>query len=369
MDRPHTHTFVTLDALRGIAALAVLQFHTYHLFGAQLFPFGYLSVDFFFMLSGFVLTYAYQAKLDAGLRTTSFLKVRCIRLYPVYVLGLLLGFAFFLLQNRYGKVHAGRGYFLSTLVLGLLVLPRTGSGTAGMLAPFPFDFPTWSLFSEAVANIVHAVLLRRRSTLALVAALLVAVVLLLPAVFHEQTLNVGTRRDQVFALVPRVLFPYIMGMLVFRLWNTRKLQLAIPSWVAFLCLLAVLAIPFPAQWALIHDLSALFLVLPALLLVSASTEPSARYNGVCRMIGAASYPLYVLHAPMHDFFEQFWVKLRHHSIATDAPLPGILFMILVLVVALGVERFYDLPLRHFFRNKSALVYSANRRNTVEAETV
>src|SRR5438270_12688381 len=77
-----THHFVVLDALRGVAAVAVMQYHTNDCFGLNLFPHGYLAVDFFFMLSGFVLTFAYQEKLRAGWASTLFLKTRWVRLYP-----------------------------------------------------------------------------------------------------------------------------------------------------------------------------------------------------------------------------------------------------------------------------------------------
>jgi peptidoglycan/LPS O-acetylase OafA/YrhL len=92
--------FTLLDALRGIAALVVVQFHLHELFGRLIFPHGYLAVDFFFMLSGFVLRFAYQQRLDTGWSLSRFLRVRLIRLYPLYLLGLLLGLGMFLLDRR-----------------------------------------------------------------------------------------------------------------------------------------------------------------------------------------------------------------------------------------------------------------------------
>lgn len=76
-------TFVTLDALRGIAAIAVVTFH-FHEYFFQYTNHGYLAVHFFYMLSGFVLSYAYQQRLDAGWKCAAFLKTRLIRLYPMF---------------------------------------------------------------------------------------------------------------------------------------------------------------------------------------------------------------------------------------------------------------------------------------------
>ncbi len=349
MERLRPHTFTTLDGLRGIAALAVLQFHTWNFFGVQLFRFGYLAVDFFFMLSGFVLTFAYQNKIDSGLPAPRFLRVRFVRLYPLYFLGLLLGFSFAVLQNHYGKAHTGMGQLLQLLSVGLLVLPIPGSLRTGALAPFPFDFPTWSLFSEGLANVVHVCFFRRASRLRLFSSLGFAGACLLPLVLRAGTLNVGTRRDQVIALIPRVLFPYLLGMVLFRVWISGRVRLQIPPWTAFVAVLAVMAGPFPDRWTTVHDLFALVLILPALLLLSASSEPSQRAAPLFRMLGAISYPLYVLHAPLHDFFDQLWVRVRHHPVREDAPLPGILFLGCVIVLAFASERVYDLPVRAWLR--------------------
>ena len=98
-----------------------------------------------------------------------------------------------------------------------------------------------------------------------------------------------------------------------------------------------------------HDLVALVLILPALLLLSASSEPSQRVAPLFRTLGAISYPLYVLHAPLHDFFDQLWVRVRHHPVREDAPLPGLLFLGCVILLALASERVYDLPVRAWLR--------------------
>ena len=217
------------------------------------------------------------------------------------------------------------GHVWQLFTVGLFVLPVLGNVHTGALAPFPFNFPTWSLFSEGLANIVHICFFRRASRSMLLGSLGLAGACLLPFVLRFGTLNIGTRRDQVLALVPRVLFPYILGMVLFHLWNSGRVRVQIPPWTAFLGVLAVMAIPFPDRWTVAHDLFALVLFLPTLLLLSASSEPSPRFSPFFRSIGLISYPLYVLHAPLHDFFDQLWTRVRHHPVRDDAPLPGILF--------------------------------------------
>ena len=73
-------SFVTLDGLRGIAALAVVTRHAPY-FRNPFFE-SYLAVDFFFVLSGFVLAHAYGQRLRGNLSILDFVKIRIVRLYP-----------------------------------------------------------------------------------------------------------------------------------------------------------------------------------------------------------------------------------------------------------------------------------------------
>jgi peptidoglycan/LPS O-acetylase OafA/YrhL len=79
------HQFVLLDGLRGVAALAVVVTHALYFFPPT--PMAYLAVDFFFMLSGFVLAHAYGERLRQGMTAGRFMAIRLIRLYPLYALG------------------------------------------------------------------------------------------------------------------------------------------------------------------------------------------------------------------------------------------------------------------------------------------
>ena len=95
--------FITLDALRGVAAFPVVYLHAQRMFGPQLFPHAHLAVDFFFLLSGFVMAYVYQDRLDQGWTVMGFMRVRILRLYPLYLVGIVGGTVFYLLEGFYGK--------------------------------------------------------------------------------------------------------------------------------------------------------------------------------------------------------------------------------------------------------------------------
>ena len=157
MPKPSTtHKLLALDALRGVAACTVVLFHRA---SRMPFPKGYLAVDFFFMLSGFVLTFAYQEKLDGGWSTRDFLATRIARLYPLYLLGFVLGL---LVALSDPAIHFGPQGWVSAIP-NLLLLPAWVGPHSKPPHAFPYNIPAWSLFFEVVANVLHALFLRRRS--------------------------------------------------------------------------------------------------------------------------------------------------------------------------------------------------------------
>lgn len=93
--KPH---YELLDGLRGVAALLVVFYHIFEglSFAAggtliTVINHGYLAVDFFFILSGFVIGYAYDDRLGKSMSLGNFFKRRLIRLHPMIVMGSCAG--------------------------------------------------------------------------------------------------------------------------------------------------------------------------------------------------------------------------------------------------------------------------------------
>ncbi len=141
------HKFHVLDALRGIAAISVVIMHEDRFFRPVHLPHAYLAVDLFFCLSGFVLSYAYQERLDRGMPMSHWMTIRFVRLYPFYLLGLLLGATFAVVRMRAGALHMPVSVLVATLVVNLLMVPS--------LAFYPFDPASWSLLFVLICNVVH----------------------------------------------------------------------------------------------------------------------------------------------------------------------------------------------------------------------
>ncbi len=346
--------FYVLDAMRGIAALAVVQFHTAVLFGGLWFRHAFLAVDFFFMLSGFVLAFAYQERLDRGWPDGAFLKVRVIRLYPLYFLALLLGVALYGFRNDFGR-HAGEITNLKVLVgFALLFLPVPPGiiGAGGF--NFPLNPPTWSLFFELLANFGHALVLRRRSTRQLAFLVCACCSALVACARHAGTINCGVSQDKFLYGLTRIAFSYTAGILLCSCWTRWKPSWNISPFISAGLLLAVLI--GPARASIFYDLAGILLAFPAILYLGASSQPQSWLVRPTHWMGIASYAIYVLHYPLFQWLFFLQSKL-HNSHAFPTPLTGILFLCLLVLSAAAADRFYDNPIRRFLTARSLRAHS------------
>lgn len=344
-----THHLVMLDALRGVAAVAVMQYHTNDWFGLNLFPHGYLAVDFFFMLSGFVLTFAYQDKLRAGWSTTSFLKTRFVRLYPLYFLGLTLGFAMRSLPRVLPGHEVSRGHFAEALALGLLLLPLPRAIPHLNNTLFPFNYPAWSLFSEMIANVVHVFLFRRGGLRPVALTVGVSGVAFLAATCHYGTVGFGLEPPQILAGLSRVIFSYSIGVLLFLVWRKQHAPLRMPSLVAVACLVAALAVRLVGRSAAFYDVGVIFVLFPLLLFLSASAKASAAFLPAAKLLGQTSYAVYMLHVPISEMFEVLYGHVMRHNIHRDVPWSGIIYAATVVSAAAWIDRIYDVPVRGWLK--------------------
>ncbi len=161
--KPH---YDILDGLRGVAALMVIVYHVFECFDWTPVPHGYLAVDFFFVLSGFVIGYAYDSRWKDGLTVGHFFKRRLIRLHPMVVIGAILGAICFIVQGsvRWEGTHVSTGWVMVAMLLSMFMLPLYSGAAAdvrGNGEMFPLNGPSWSLFYEYISNILYALLLRR----------------------------------------------------------------------------------------------------------------------------------------------------------------------------------------------------------------
>jgi len=323
------HKFAALDGLRGIAALVVAERHAAGWFDGTVLSGGYLAVDFFFILSGFVLAYAYDERLRNGMPAVDFLRGRVIRLYPLYLLalGLMLALMFY----RAGNLRP------TTVGYSLLLLPDFPSGHYWLI------YPCWSLFFELVANAIFVVLHPVLKMRVLVGLCLAGLGLLVHCAFTFGHLNVGVAFPQMIDGLGRVLFGFFLGVILYRL------RLSLPaarslSWPLCLLSMLFLAISVPKDVRPWIDLGIVVFALPAIVLVASSAEPSRRSTTMLLALGAMSYGLYVLHQPVIEVAS--FVADRNGISALE----GAFILITLAALTWLLDAIYDQPIRRWLGN-------------------
>jgi peptidoglycan/LPS O-acetylase OafA/YrhL len=349
--RPDSPRFLMLDFLRGVAAIAVLLYHTEHAgyLGVQLLPSAYLAVDLFFLLSGFVIAHNYDRKIAAGMSFTDFMVQRLIRLYPCLLLALALGLLIFCLRMvRYEgfldtwRIVAATG--LNALFLPAVIQPY---GTSGY---FPFNGAAWSLTFELIANIVYWVSFRQLNGLRILLVVIASAVLLAIGASMIGTLDIGMRPSDFWWGIPRVALTFFIGVALRRhAYERMPVDLgskAAPLAMACLVLAFSLHRMIDSEQALVAaGMVVLLVVFPVLLLAVAGATPGRVTATLCTWTGDASYPVYLLQTPLMGVVAALSQLITGARASEFAPWMGIAFVIGTILVSLWVDRRFELPLR------------------------
>ncbi len=367
--KPH---YALLDGLRGVAALLVVWYHVFE--GFQLagqkpvidtINHGYLAVDFFFILSGFVIGYAYDDRWGKSLTLGDFFRRRLIRLHPMVVMGAAIGaISFFATgMERWDHSHSTVGLTLLAFICGALMIPalpgmpREVRGNGEM---FPLNGPCWSLFFEYIGNIVYALVLRRLSTriLALVAAVLCIghVWFAVSDASGYGSIGVGWTIDFVNAYggTLRLFCPLTLGLLLSRVFKPIKVRGAF--WLCTVALLCLFHVPFivsdgPVCWNGLFETFSVIVLFPALVWLAASGKTTDRLSSqVCKFLGDISFPLYIVHYPLMYAFYLWLIKTRQYTLQETWPV-ALLTIVASVVLAWLCMRFYDRPVTKWLKQK------------------
>lgn len=275
-----------LDALRGIAALCVLHFHVMGIYASDpgLMGKGYLAVDFFFMLSGYVMARTYERRLGEGYGAWRFIAARYRRLWPVMALGTLFGAP--LLALEYNDLGAS----LSVILPNLLLLPAV---TRNIL--FPVNSAAWSILAELSVNLLHGLLLWRLRRVQLVLLYLLAVPAVAWVGLHFGSLNFGAATGNAYAGLARAVLSYTGGIVLWRCWRDRP-GLRIHPLLAFALLPALLLlVPMLGAESWWYDLAVVLLASPLLIAGGLAYRGS---HWFWRWLGLISFPLYAVNLPL-----------------------------------------------------------------------
>lgn len=362
-----------LDGLRGVAAVMVVIFHIFETFTGgdhtkQIINHGYLAVDFFFLLSGFVIGYAYDdrwQKMTLG----GFFKRRLIRLHPMIIMGMLVGAILFYFQA--GPVFADLNSvpfwkLLLVMLVGFTLLPLPLSmDIRGWNEMHPLNGPAWSLLYEYIANIAYALVLRRLPT-----AMLAVLVVLAGAVTLHWGLT-GPNGDMVggWSLEPlqirigftRLSFPFLAGLLLSRVAKPGQLNHAF-LWCS-LMLIVFFSIPrlggHEHFWMNgLYDALVIILVFPVVVYMGASGRVMSDgwVSKLCKFLGDISYPIYITHYAFIYWFTSWAVRKQDYLFGSGQGMVvlvsiSIAVLVVSILVAWASLKWYDEPVRKWLTKK------------------
>lgn len=287
----HPKRMFQLDGLRGIAALIIMLYHVDMVYRVNgFFVRGYLFVDLFFLLSGFVLAVSTEKKLLAGIGAFEFTKSRFVRLWPLVAVG--AGVA---VVRAFVIGMADPITLLWWLALDLAMIPSlTGAG------PFyRYNGPQWTLFYELLANFLHAAALKKVPTRAMGALALIMGAWLVYTVRQHGNDTMGVSAwtwDNWWTPLPRVFFPYVLGVWFGRKYKEGMRTPVLPWWIALtLPVLGIMIVPSLPLSMANGDLVFVMLFLPFMMWNVALCDPPEALRKPAEWLGNYSLPLYCVH--------------------------------------------------------------------------
>lgn len=364
-----------LDGLRGVAAMLVVAYHLLETYATspveQLLNHGYLAVDFFFVLSGFVIGYAYDDRWDR-MSLWDFFKRRLIRLHPMVIMGTLLGAALFyfgacpafpmIIETPWWKV-------LVMALLGCLMIPALVSwDIRGWWETNPLNGTTWSLTWEYVANILYALVIRHFSKLTLGIFVALSACLTIDVAFNIDTFGLLAGRgdvsytviggwsitpDQMYIGMTRLLYPFFMGLLLARINKLIKVRRGF-YWCS-LFIAVVLVMPriggTTEMWMNgAYEVLSIIVLFPLIVLMGAgSTVTGKRSVALCKFFGVISYPLYITHFPL-IYMQKAWVSNNPDASQGMHIFIGVSIFCLAIGIAYASLKLYDEPVREWLKN-------------------
>lgn len=361
--KPH---YEILDGLRGVAAAMVVAFHLLeaHSGGShlnQIINHGYLAVDFFFMLSGFVIGYAYDDRWNK-MSMGTFFKRRLIRLQPMVVMGSIVGAALFWFQEApcYPAMEGvSVGAVLLVMLLGCTLLPLPLKwDIRGWMEMHPLNGPAWSLYYEYIGNILYALFIRKFSKTAL--AVLVAIAACftvhrcLTAPAGDIVGGWALNWEQQYVGLVRLMYPFFGGLLLSRLgWLIRTRKNAF--WWCSLMIIVVLSVPRiggeDGYWMNgLYEAFCIICIFPVIVSMGAGGRITGRRSAaVCKFLGDISYPVYITHYPLVYIYTA-WAFNRQATLAEGLPYMLLTF-VGAFVLAYTCLKFYDLPVRRWLTER------------------
>jgi peptidoglycan/LPS O-acetylase OafA/YrhL len=356
--------YAILDGLRGVAAVMVIIFHLFEAHCTsnqdQMINHGYMAVDFFYVLSGFVIGYAYDDRWGK-MTLKGFFKRRLIRLHPMVVMGMIVGaIAFYFGASNFfpaiSQVPVWK--MLLVMLIGCTLIPLPISmDIRGWQEMHPLNGPGWSLFFEYIVNILYALFIRKFSNKMLaIIVLLSACALIYLSVFgtHGDIIGGWSLDPQQLRIgITRVMYPFFAGLLLSRVSKLTSVKYAFS--ICSILVVIILSIPriggTEHLWMNgLYDAICIIILFPLIVYIGASGQLEGKYSKkISGFLGDISYPLYITHYPLIYIYTA-WVADNKLSMSKAYPVALLVFFVSI-AFAYACLKLYDEPVRKWLGKK------------------
>lgn len=370
--KPH---YELLDGLRGVAAILVLFYHIFEGFSfAEMtnnagegiittLNHGHIAVDFFFILSGFVISYAYDDRWKK-MNTWQFFKRRLIRLHPMLIIGAIIGAATFAIAGfeKWDGTTSPISLVMIALLFSMLMIPAVPGvpyEVRGNGEMFPLNGPGWSLFFEYIGNILYALFIRRLSTKLLATLAVILGVLhawfFIGNISEYDMVGVGWTIDEVnfWGGLVRMLFPFTIGMLLARTFKPHKIKGAF--WICSMMLIAIFSVPYIApengiSLNSLYEVVCIAVIFPFIVWLGACGSCEGNTSKINKWLGDLSYPLYIVHYPIMYLFYAWLIENKYYTLQ-DCPGMALIVVVSSITLAFLCLKLYDEPVRKWLAKK------------------
>jgi peptidoglycan/LPS O-acetylase OafA/YrhL len=382
--KPH---YEILDGLRGVAALMVVIFHLFESYGGvNTIGHGYMAVDFFFALSGFVIGYAYQDRWDR-MSTWGFIKRCLVRLHPMVILAAFLAMLFYYFTDgvpAFAIVRETSPWVLfGVFVWQCLMIPLPQAwDIRGYAEVSSLGGTFWTLHYEYLANLLYVFFVRKFSKLGLGIFVFICAVFSFCLANEIDILGLWGHRwarysvnsgfsltvSEVSVALTRLMYPFFSGLLVSRMGKLIKVKGGF--WWCSILVILVLAMPpvgvndahfdfatrsltiGPNDTMWMNGLYESFVILimfPLIVSMGAGSSVKGKKSyAICKFIGDLSYPLYLTHFSL-VYIQQSWVATHKDSSFAQHAFVFVAVLILSIMMAYACLKLYDLPVREWLK--------------------
>ena len=379
-----------LDGLRGIAAITVVIFHFFETYSwgkpaEQIVNHGYLAVDFFYLLSGFVISYAYDDRWDK-MSLWDFYKRRLIRLHPMVIAGTLVG-VFYIFFSEYDLMtniqNPDPFVFFGSILMSLLMIPTPRNfDIRGLHESNGINGTFWTLHYEYLSNILYSIVIRRLNTIIIAIITILSSFLTINLTLNFDIFGVLIDRDdrkytviggwelsscELYIGFARLLYPFFCGYLISRLKISINIKYSF--WICSILLLLSLCLPRISSKGIVNGLYEsiiIIIIYPLIIIIGAGdTEKNETLLNICKFLGEFSYPLYITHYPL-IYCNMAWYSYHKNDSMFNIIGVSVGSFCIMMFNTYALIKLYDQPVRKWLTEKY-LIKKKHKLETNEKE--